>query len=364
MSLFEIELDVELPGFPLAFRLDADERTVGVFGPSGAGKTTVVEHVAGWRHGARGHVRVDGRTLFDSDAGVDVPAQERGIGYVPQDVLLFPHWSARRNVLAGRERARPGAAIDPDEVVATLELEPLLDRPVQRLSGGERHRVALARALCSQPTLLLLDEPLASLDLRLRRRILADLVRVRDEFGVPMLFISHDPTEVQVLCDRVQCLERGRITAEGDPSEVLGTSREAEYENVLRGVVGETREHTARVRLASGHELVAPRAGAATGDAVVLGLRGDDVLLAIERPRGISARNLLDGHVHAIEETAGPVVVAVALDGEGAPTTVVRVHVTRSAVRDLGLDPGTAVTLITKTHSIEVLARVPRGAGA
>ena len=191
-TLFDIELSVPLQNFELNYRLATDERCVGVFGPSGAGKTTVIEHVAGWRKGARGHVRVGEHTLFDSEAGVFLPPRVRGIGYVPQDILLFPHWNVIRNVTAGRGRGKrrwSGSSALVARVLDTLELTPLQERPVRHLSGGERHRVALARALCSEPALLLLDEPLASLDLRLRRRILADLVRVRHEFDLPMLLL-------------------------------------------------------------------------------------------------------------------------------------------------------------------------------
>jgi molybdate transport system ATP-binding protein len=358
VTLFDIDLKVELPSFTLDYRLATDERTVGVFGHSGAGKTTVIENIAGWRRGAVGHVRVAGATLLDTAQGVFVHARRRGIGYVPQDILLFPHWNVLRNVLAGRNRRERGAAIDVDQVVDVLELSPLLDRPVLRLSGGERHRVALARALCSRPRLLLLDEPLSSLDQRLRRRILGDLVRVRDEFEVPMLLISHDPTEVQVLCDRVQRVERGKVVAEGAPSEVLWGGQGADFENVLRGVVAGIHDHTAQVRLASGHELVAPRTGMDKGDRAVLGLRADEILVATSPPDGISARNRLPARILALDERRGSVELKVVLLGGGSPATELRVHVTGGARDELRLAPGLEVSLIVKTRSLEVLTSV------
>ena len=358
MTLFKISLNVELPSFTLDFKLRTDDRTVGVFGPSGAGKTTVIEHIAGWRRGATGHIKVDGRTLFDSAAGVFVPPRHRGIGYLPQDILLFPHWTVERNVMAGRDRQEKGAPIEVDRVLEVLELRGLLDRPVRQLSGGERHRVALARALCSQPLLLLLDEPLSSLDHRLRRRILGDLVRVRDEFRVPILLISHDPTEVQVLCDRVQRLKGGKVVDEGTPNEVLGGSAGADFENVLQGTVTDTHNYTARVRLESGHELVAPRTRVDQGDRVVLGLRADDVLIANETPRGISARNVLPARVTGLGVTDGAVEVLLALEGEGGASTALRVHVTEDARTELGLTVGCQVTLIVKTGSLEILTSV------
>lgn len=358
MTLYDIELKVELPSFTLDYRLATDERTVGVFGHSGAGKTTVLESIAGWRRGAAGHARVAGATLFDTAQGVFVHARRRGIGYVPQDILLFPHWTVAQNVLSGRNRPERGADINADDVLEVLELAPLLDRPVLRLSGGERHRVALARALCSRPRLLLLDEPLSSLDQRLRRRILGDLVRVRDEFRIPMLLISHDPTEVQVLCDLVQRVERGRIVAEGAPSEVLWGGQGADFENVMHGVVAGIHDHTALVRLASGHELVAPRTGMDKDDRVVLGLRADEVLVATARLEGISARNRLAARILSLEDRSGSIELRVTLLGGHPPPTELLVHVTEEACAELGLAPGHEVVLVVKTRSLEVLTSV------
>ena len=353
-TLFDFRLKVDLPSFHLDYTLQTDERTVGVFGHSGAGKTTVIEHIAGWRRGAEGHVRVAGRTLFDSKKGVYVHARMRGIGYLPQDILLFPHWTVIKNVMAGRNRpGGAGATIDVDHVLEVLELGAMLDRPVQRLSGGERHRVALARALCSQPSLLLLDEPLASLDNRLRHRILSDLVRVRDEFRVPILLISHNPLEVQVLCDRVQRLERGKVLAEGTPAAVLGSTGD-DFENVLRGTVAGILDHTARVELASGHEVTVPRGTVSKDEKVVLGVRADDILVAMEPPRGLSARNLLPGRIASVGQAKGSVALGVDLLGGGRPLQL-QVHVTEDAATDLHLTVGAEVTVILKSRSLEIL---------
>ncbi len=362
---FDVELRMALPGFSLEYRLQTDERCVGVFGPSGAGKTTAIEHIAGWRGGATGHVRVGGRTLFDSARNVALPPRERGIGYVPQDILLFPHWTVIRNVLAGSHRRNGGSGLDVkvDHVLAMLELTPLLERPVRLLSGGERHRVALARALCSQPDLLLLDEPLASLDLRLRRRILGDLVRVRDELGVPILFISHDATEVQVLCDRVQRLSRGAVVAEGTPASVFGARSGVpaeDYENVLHGEVAHISDFTARVVLASGHELLVPRSGVDKGDRVVVGVRADDVLVALSEPKDISARNILPARIAAVAEEGEAVSLAVVLTGGGDVETELGVNVTEGSLAELRFEEGQDVYLIVKSRALEVLTSIPK----
>jgi molybdate transport system ATP-binding protein len=194
------------------FVLDIDESLnagiTALFGPSGAGKTTVLDAIAGLRTPQSGRIAVHDRVLFDSAAGVNLPPHGRHIGYVPQDVALFPHMDVRRNVLYGR---RPGQKLALETVAAMLEVGTLLDRRVPDLSGGERQRVALARALMSAPELLLLDEPLAAVDVERRRRILPYLLRVRDELGIPVIYVSHDRGEVEQLSDRVVMLENGRV---------------------------------------------------------------------------------------------------------------------------------------------------------
>ena len=195
-------------GFALEMRERIEARTVALFGPSGAGKTTVLEAIAGLRRPRRGAIRIGARTLFDAEAGVDVPCHRRRVGYVPQDLALFPHMNVRRNILYGAEAGRDEAVA---QVVALLELGPLLDRGAADLSGGERQRVALARALAAAPALLLLDEPLAALDAPLRSRILPCLERIRDDLATPMLYVSHAEAEVRALADWVVVLDAGRV---------------------------------------------------------------------------------------------------------------------------------------------------------
>ena len=194
------------------FTLDIDvalQRGVtALFGPSGAGKTTVLDAVAGLRRPASGAIVLGERVLFDAARRIDLPAHQRHVGYVPQDVALFPHMNVRRNVLYGR---REGQRPDLNMVAGILEVQPLLDRPVGDLSGGEKQRVALARALMSSPEVLLLDEPLAAVDVELRRRILPYLARVRDELGVPIVYVTHERAEVTAFAEEVLVLDKGRV---------------------------------------------------------------------------------------------------------------------------------------------------------
>lgn len=206
--------------FTLEVQVRLDARITALFGASGAGKTTVLDAIAGLRTPSRGSIVVGSRVLFDTSRGVDLPPHHRHIGYVAQDVALFPHMSVRRNVLYGR---RAGQRLSLDTVAGMLEIAHLLERDVPQLSGGERQRVALARALMSAPELLLLDEPLAAVDVERRRRILPYLERVRDELTVPIIYVSHDPSEVRQLAERVLILEDGRVAAAGPPETAFAS---------------------------------------------------------------------------------------------------------------------------------------------
>jgi molybdate transport system ATP-binding protein len=193
-------------GLRLAVDFESEAASVGLFGPTGAGKTTLLEIIAGLRRPDRGRVLIGDRDL------TDLPARLRRIGYVPQDETLFPHLNVRSNVQYG---AASGDGRRVKEIAALLDVEKLLDRRVAGLSGGERRLVAMARALASEPTLLLLDEPLTGLDAPLRARIVERLEETRRITGVPMIFVSHDRDDVIRLCDQVLMLERGAVVRPG-----------------------------------------------------------------------------------------------------------------------------------------------------
>jgi len=358
---FELALRLPLASFALELELVSSARALGIFGASGAGKTSLLEVVAGWRRPERGHVRIGGVTLVDQAAGLELAPERRGAGYVPQDALLFPHLDVARNVRAGLPR-HAGAEDEQHvrEVLTMLELTHLEGRGVAGLSGGERQRVALARALAARPQFLLLDEPLGALDLPLRRRILPYLVRVRERFALATLFVSHDPTEVQALCDEVVVLADGRVRAQGCPGEVLRGfgSGAGGFENVLVGRVLASGEGAARLALEDGGELCVPAAGLAPGERAVVALGADEILVATEAPARISARNVLAARVEALAERAGGEVRLEArlADGQGARLAVT---LTPGAVRELALAAGQRVFLVFKASSCRVLT-VPR----
>jgi len=373
-----IVIDITLPldRFTLSIQWETEENSLGIFGPSGAGKTTILESVAGLRKATRGVLKVNGRTWLDSSRGFCLPPERRGVGYVPQDALLFPHRNVMGNLLSGRRRADSAArkSATPDRILEVLELTDLARRDVVSLSGGERQRVALGRALCSGPDLLLLDEPLASLDLPLRRRILPYLFRVREEFAIPTLYVSHDATEIKTLSKEVMVLDAGRARAHGRPDDVfadpsiLPMTRTAGFENVLHGRVTETSDSTATVELEPGLLIAVAARELVVGHEAVLAVRAEDLILATQSPSGLSAQNTLPGEIQEIREaaqaegTGGQVLVAVSL---ARLRTSLFAMVTAQARHRLALRPGMPVFLVCKAHSFRVLAtRQPQGGAA
>lgn len=218
MAAFDLDFTLRQDHFTLEVAAHADARALALFGPSGSGKTSVLETIAGLRVPQRGRISINGHTLVDTASRVHTPARDRRVGYVPQDVLLFPHLDVRQNVTYGR---RTGARPDLGLLLDLLELHALMDRKTASLSGGERQRVAIARALYSGPEVLLLDEPLAAVDIPRRRRIVAALLEIRDRLGIPIVYVTHSPQEAMDVADHAVVLDAGRVIASGAPREVL-----------------------------------------------------------------------------------------------------------------------------------------------
>ncbi len=319
-----------------------------LFGPSGAGKTSIVHALAGLMRPAEGRIVLEGRTVLDTSAGIFVPPENRRIGLVFQDARLFPHMSVEKNLLFGWRRS-PARATS-EEIARTVELlglEALLTRAPRHLSGGEKSRVALGRALLASPDILLLDEPLASLDAARRAEILPWLERLRDIARIPIFYISHSLDEVARLADRVVLLENGRVTAEGSVFDLLaGLGAEKPLGAVLEARIGDIQDGL-QTLLFDGGRLLAADAGEA-GKRVRVRIGADDILIAREAPRGISANNIL------------PVTISgVRLDG---PRAEVEMHcgrarlvarVTSASVSRLELAPDIAAFAVIKAIIVE-----------
>lgn len=358
----EVSVSVDLASFRLEMEFATGSTQVGLFGPSGSGKSTLLEVIAGLRRGIRGRVSFDGKVWLDSAKGIDRPPEEREIGYLPQEILLFPHWNVLENIRAGSRRAgrNGGNAIDPDQVIRILDLEPLRTRRPGNLSGGERQRVALARALCSGPSLILLDEPLGSLEIALRGRILHYLLAVRDAFSIPTLYVSHEASEISVLCDEVIVLQEGRRRAQGDPARiltgpaVLDEILDGDYTNVLEGAIDRIVDGRAEISLPGGRTLTMAAVHApGEGARVLVGIRSSDIMIALSKPPELSARNYFPAVITEVQPVAEGALVRARL-AEGLPDLAVLV--TEISRERMDLRPGREILLVAKAQSFHVLA--------
>jgi molybdate transport system ATP-binding protein len=222
MSLRLDQVRLPLAGFSLEIDAAFDRPVSGIFGPSGAGKTSLLDLIAGLRQPQTGRVQLDDKVLFDGAARRNLPPRFRRIGYVPQDLALFPHLNVLANLAYGhRVRTPESELVTLEHVAEVMEITHLLERRVTNLSGGEQQRVAFARAILSAPRVLLLDEPMSSLDSRLKQRLIPFLLRIRDEFRIPLIYVTHDASELMALCDEVLVLEKGRVVERGLPADVL-----------------------------------------------------------------------------------------------------------------------------------------------
>jgi len=346
---FDLNVDFRLgPGFTI------------LFGASGAGKTTVLDCIAGLTEPELGRILAGSEILFDSDQRRNVPPWKRRVGYVLQDLALFPHLTAEENVsyglhalAAGERRARSR------EILRSFRIEHLRARRPAEISGGERQRVALARALVMDPRVLLLDEPLAALDRPTKSHILDDLREWNRAHGVPILYVTHSSEEVSALGERVIVLEAGRIVAQGQPHEVMRAPRLetvaqlSGFENVFDATVVALHENGGSMtcRLGGGSvQLETPLVRAEIGSVLRVGIRAGDLMLATESPRGLSARNVVAGTIRQLEQR--DVIISAAVDCSG---TEFEVHLTLAARETLELAEGRNVWVVVKTHSCHLM---------
>ncbi|PCH92315.1 MAG: molybdenum ABC transporter ATP-binding protein [Dehalococcoidia bacterium] len=357
-NFIEFNIRKRFTGFDLDCEASFGPGVTAIFGPSGTGKTTLLNCLAGMAKPDEGSISVDGRTVFSSESKTDVRPEKRRFGYVFQDSVLFPHKSVRDNIQYGYNLTPVGSReIDLDHLVDMLGLSPLMSRNVKNLSGGEKQRVALARALAISPKLLLMDEPLASLDARFKGTIISYLKRIVRELKIPMVFVSHSLSEVTALSDDTLAIEGGRTVAFGPTRSLLGSpalAAVADYaalENILEGEALPSQDgaSTSRIRVGEA-ELLIPAIDAAPGDAVMVSVRAGDIILSLEAPQKISARNIVKAVVREIHDLGSQVLVFADV-GER-----ITVEITPGALADLSLRVGSDVYLVIKTNSITVMS--------
>ncbi len=330
-----------------------------LFGPSGAGKTTTLDCIAGLVRPDEGRIATRERIVFDSALGIDLPPQLRRVGYVFQDLALFPHLTVQGNVEYGlsrlpREQRKQRSAV----ILESFRIAHLSSRRPGQISGGERQRVALARALVIDPAILLLDEPLAALDAATKSKIVDDLRSWNQEHLVPIVYVTHSREEVFALGERVIVLENGRPVAHGTPHAVMSAPRMetvaqlAGFENIFDATVTAAHEErgTMVCRLSDTRvEIETPLVRAGVGSRVRVGIRAGDILLASLPPVGLSARNIIPGRVVSLVQRDVIVVAKVNCGVE------MEVHLTLAARDSLQLQPGREVWLVIKTHSCHLM---------
>ena len=354
MSL-SVRLGHRFPDFELDVAFEAPEGVTALFGRSGSGKTTVVNALAGLLRPRSGRVAVDGRVLLDTEKGLDLPPHRRRVGYVFQDGRLFPHMSVARNLRYGgwfAARRPPRQAFD--EILDMLGIEALLDRRPGALSGGEKQRVAIGRALLSGPDLLLMDEPLASLDEARKDEILPYLERLRDRTATPVLYVSHSVPEVARLATTVVTLRDGHVTAAGPAGKVLSDPANVpdlgvrEAGSILDATVLAHHPDGLTELEAAGGRLLLPRMAAEPGRRIAVRIHAQDVILSRARPEGLSALNILAGTVAAVRRGEGPGVM-VQLDCGGE---MLLARLTRRSADALALEPGVPCHAVLKSVAV------------
>jgi molybdate transport system ATP-binding protein len=361
-----IEVDVthQLGAFTLNVRFASEGRLTALFGQSGSGKTSVINIISGLIRPNRGRVVINGMVLVDTASGIFVPTWQRRIGYVFQEGRLFPHLTVRQNLTFGR-RFRPTAQreVRLEAVVKLLGIGELLQRRPGALSGGEKQRVAIGRAFLSSPRLLLMDEPLAALDETRKAEIEPYIEVLRDEYDIPIIYVSHSLKEVSRLANAVVVLRGGQVAAMGDPAEVLSRAelvpRDAIEEAgalIAARIFGHDAKFNLTMLESGAGPVCVPRLDLPIGTSVRVRLRARDVMVATAAPVGLSALNIFPGYVVALRESGDDVEVDINCNGVG-----VAARLTRKSVDILGLAVGMPVYAIVKAVTMDrsTLARSP-----
>lgn len=353
-----VELDIRhrLGAFALDVSFRTDGRLTALFGASGSGKTSLINMIGGLLKPETGRVVVDERVLVDTAAGVMLPPYRRRIGYVFQDARLFPHLTVRQNLGYGQWfTPRADRYADLGQIVDMLGIGHLLSRKPDGLSGGEKQRVAIGRALAASPRLILMDEPLASLDEARKNEILPYIERLRDELQIPILYVSHSIAEVARVADDIVVLANGQILAAGPTSEVmlrpdlLPRDEQAEGGALLTmTVAAHEPDYDMTVLRSAAGEMRVPTVAAAPGASVRLRIRARDVMLALRQPTQISGLNILAGTVTALTPTGAQVDVTLDCNGQS-----IVARITRLSVEKLEIRPGVSLFAVIKSVSFD-----------
>jgi molybdate transport system ATP-binding protein len=342
-----------------------------LFGASGAGKTTLLDCIGGSLSPDDGHIQLGERILYDSGSRTNVPLAKRRVGYVFQGLALFPHLSVEQNIAYGLSKlSRADRATRVCSILREFHIEHLAARLPDDISGGESQRVALARTLVTNPTVLLLDEPLSALDAPTKSKIIHDLREWNRTHRIPILYVTHSREEVFALGERVIVLDRGKILAQGTPHEVMAAPIEetvaqlAGFENIFDATVEavhpEQGSMTCRIGVANSVFVETPLVRAGVGTTLRIGIRAGDILLATALPHGLSARNVIPGQVRSLEQrdviVSSFVECGTAAHGERTDSGLqMEVHLTLAARDSLRLEAGRQVWLVIKTHSCHLM---------
>ena len=344
------------------FHLEIDalitHKVTAVLGVSGSGKSTLLNCISGILHPDEGVVSFFTETLYSSKEGVQLPPEKRRFGYVFQEGLLFPHLTVQKNIFYGHNgTSRNGEQIDVNRVIDILEIGDLLKRYPHQLSGGQRQRVALARALAIGPRMLLMDEPLAALDPGLKNRILPYLHHIKETFDIPILYVTHSISEAMALADEAFLLSDGRVTAQGEPHQLLTSpsalpiAQMTGVENILSlSVIACDRERGVTELEIGSQKLLVPYTEIEVGVPMQVGIRAEDIIVSLEPDLPISARNVLSGEIRAIDPFGERILLSAEI--EEHPLSV---KITNEARVQLGLEVGMRCYFVIKANAVNPL---------
>jgi molybdate transport system ATP-binding protein len=359
--MIAVEAKKRLGDFSLDVHFSAPSTgVIALYGRSGAGKTSVVNMLAGLIRPDEGRISIDDAVLFSSQERIDLPPERRRLGYVFQEGRLFPHYSVRGNLRYGAPRRPRQGLVTFDGVVSLLALAPLLDRPVAALSGGEKQRVAIGRALLAEPRLLLMDEPLASLDAARKGEILPFIERLRDELRLPIIYVSHAMAEIVRLADTLVVVAEGKIAASGALEAVTSQlalaplTGLADAGAVIRTTLaGHDRTFGLSELAFPGGRLRVSHIALPLGTALRVRIRARDVALATTRPTGISIRNVFPARIVEMARASGPL-RDVRLDiGTAEQPVALWARITQRAAQELGLEVGRSVFALLKAVALD-----------